>query len=134
MSEVIFNLDTGSLSDYEIGSLAPDEFNNEHQRNFEDGYGIYVTDGRVTSILVCFRNGYRSFNQFKGIVLINGKEHRFHEHSSYEEVIAIFGEPNKHWNDGVEMCADYTKNGKDIEIIWHVDEGTTLDYISVEID
>lgn len=132
MKSIQFNIDNGSLGSYHVGSRPPTKLNNEHFHNYDDGYSIAIFENVISAILVCFRNGYRDFKKFKGDVVIQGNNYELGTNSSLEDIISIFGNPNVHWNDGVEECVEYQLDECEVEIIWHVDGEITLDYISIE--
>ncbi len=133
MNKLVFNLDIGALLNYRIGATIPAEFHNENYLQLDRGFSINVYNNYISSILVCFRNGYREFKEFDGAVVVNGQEYILSCNSSFNDILKIFGHPTESWDDGVEQCAAFKKDDKEIEIIWHVDGIRTLDYISIEL-
>ncbi|MDQ7050597.1 MAG: hypothetical protein Q9M92_14125 [Enterobacterales bacterium] len=133
MNDLTLNIDDGTLLTYRVGAPIPAGFGRENYSMLEAGYSINIFEDSISSIFVCFREGYEDFKNFKGAVTVNKKKFNLNSNSSYDEVVAIFGEPKDTWNDGVEQCAEFEKNGINIEVIWHVDGVKTLDYISLEI-
>lgn len=137
MSKLLLNIDECSLLDYKLGDVVPKKFRDNYYQNFDKGYGIYLANNQISTIVVYIREGYEKFNAFNGGIIFNGNENHFDKNTSFEEVTSIFGMPDNQWNDQVEMCAEYSKKNEnqefDMEIIWHIDGRVTLDYISIEL-
>lgn len=133
----LLNIDTLSILDYKLGNKEPEEFKGDYYQNFKKGYGIYLANNQISTIVIYLREGYEKFNAFTGAIIFNKNEYFFDKNTTFEEVISIFGQPKDQWNDRVEMCAEYSKKnlnqGFDIEILWHVDGDFSLDYISIEL-
>ena len=138
MSDLILNIDKCSFLDYSLGDVVPKEFKGNYYQNHDRGYGIYLANNQISTIVVYLREGYEKFNTFNGAIIINGNKYQFDKNTTFEEVISVFGMPEDQWNDGVEMCAEYSKKNTsqefDIEIIWHIDGKVSLDYISIELN
>ena len=132
MNILTFNLDNGSLGKYVLSSKAPMEFNNKHLICYKEGYTVSLFNKKISAILVCFRKGYMNFSTFLGTIIINKKGYYFNADTTLENIKNILGEPIEEWNDGVEKCVIYCHRGRDVEIVWHVNGVTTLDYVSIE--
>lgn len=133
MENLVFNLNKGTLGEYQIDVKEPSHFNGNYHQDFKQGYGVYLSNNKVSSLVAYFRSGYSGFKSFKGLVVINDKSLSLDQNTTYDEIISAFGKPSEEWNDGVERCVMYTLNKMEIEIIWHVDSFLSLDYISLEV-
>ncbi len=133
----VLNIDTLSILDYKLGNKVPVEFKDNYYQNFNEGYGIYLANNQISTIVIYLREGYEKFNAFTGAIIVNENKYYFDKNTTFEEIVSIFGKPKDHWNDGVEMCAEYSKKNQnqsfEIEILWHVDGEVSLDYISIEL-
>ncbi|MCF2858419.1 hypothetical protein L1286_13100 [Pseudoalteromonas sp. SMS1] len=132
MNELTLNLNSGTLQGQTIGydiSISKELSSLESKQH---GYSINVIDGKVLSLFICFRSGYRGFDSFKGVCKINLDTYKFNNLTTLDEFIALLGSPTEQWNDGVEQCAIFSINDREIEVIWNVDGEVSLDYLAIE--
>ncbi len=133
-SKYVFDLDRFSFDKYKLGYSPPKKSGGEGIINYESGYNVCVDKKRVSSVSIYFSKDYGCYDEYKGVVVFNKKRHQFNMDTSFEDIVTIFGKPQEHWNDGVEMCAIYSYSDEFIEIIWRVDGVQKFGYISMEIN
>ncbi|WP_226643972.1 hypothetical protein [Microbulbifer variabilis] len=134
MKNAILKVEEGSfLLEYKVGSHAPASFGGQHHQVFEDGYAINVVDGKISSIFICYRDGYEGFKACESEVWIKEQAFKFNQNTTLTNLKAAFGDPVTTWNDGVEMCAEFKIKNIQVEAIWNVDGDPTFDYLSIEV-
>lgn len=129
------DLSKGLLNSYRLGSsFKPEVECLNHQKCFKEGFAVYSTSALISSILICFQEGYEGFSVFKGDVLFNEIMLNITIDRSLEYFNGIFGKPYEFWCDEVEQCAQYSINKYEIEIVWNIENQSRLTYLSISLE
>lgn len=132
MTSIILNLEKGEIEGFRIGEKTPKSFNNKHMQDYESGYGIYFHESKLHTINVFFKSGHGSFNAYKGRIEFENNRYDFNKNTTSDDMVLIFGKPNRDWEDDVEGCIEYVFKKFRMEVIWNLEE-KALDYISIEV-
>ena len=71
MNKKIFDLDEGSIAGFFLGSLENSCPNTVILNNPAEGYAINTYEGKISSLFVCFLEGYNGFQCFSGLIKLN---------------------------------------------------------------
>ena len=132
MKKLILNFDEGSLNGYVLGSSSySNDIKKKSDEYMRKGYRIYSIENKVLSIIVYYHSHDSEIEPFKGSVVINDQEHLITKNTKFDDISLILGKPFNHFNDEVEICAEFIHKNIQIEFIWNI-ENKSLDYIAIE--
>lgn len=125
-------LDDASFKGNRVGEKISCSIDRSELISLDHGYAIHTLKGVVTSIFICFLDGYEGYRHYQGEILFENQSVNLDQHTTPSEVDVLIGDNFESWDDGVEKSNEYMINGKVLVVIWDSISGK-LKHLSVEI-